>query len=293
MNHKEDDFTQSTVAIVGLGLMGGSLAFALGGKCKRVIGVDQDAPTVDLALDRGAVDAASTDPELILPLADMIILALPVRAILNFIRRIPEFHPGEAVVMDLGSTKVDIVDAMAEMPKNFDPIGAHPMCGKETSGFENADSWIYRGAPFALTPLERTTEVARGLAETLVQSVEATPIWLDPETHDAWVASTSHFPYLLAVALVSAMPPEAAPLVGPGFHDVSRLAGSNAEMMVDILTTNSEQVLEVARRFSGKLEQLERAIQAGDRGSLIEVFEKAGQKRDLLVGDRGSDEPED
>ena len=167
------------------------------------------------------------------------------------------------------------------------------MCGKETSGFENADPGIYLDAPFALTPLERTSLKARNVAGTLVQAVGAVSIWLDPETHDTWVASTSHLPYLLAVALACTVPPEAAPLVGPGFRDVSRLAGSDREMMVDILTTNSEQVLKTVKRFRGRLEEIEEAIQGGGRAALMDLLERASRHRDFLIGNRGSDETQD
>jgi len=288
--NKEDDFAQSTVAIVGLGLMGGSLALALRGRCKQLLGTDRDQQTLDLALERGAVDAACIDPGISLPQADIIILALPVREILEMIQRLPEYHPGSAVVMDLGSTKVEILGAMSELPADFDPIGGHPMCGKETSGFENADPEMYLEAPFALTPLERTSPRARGIAERLVQVVGAVPIWLDPETHDTWVASTSHLPYLLAVALAGSTPPAAAPLVGPGFRD---LAGSDREMMVDILTTNSEQVLKTVNRFRGWLKEIEEAVQGADRAVLMDLLERASQQRDILIGNRGSDETRD
>lgn len=282
--NKEDDFKQSTIAIVGLGLMGGSLALALRGRCKQLLGIDRDKATIDLAQERGAIDRAHTDPGVILPQADIIILALPVRSILEVIGQLPQYHPGPAVVMDLGSTKVEVLAAMSELPALFDPIGGHPMCGKETSGFVNADPGMYLESPFALTSLERTSPRARNIAETLVQAIGATPIWLDPEIHDTWVAATSHLPYLLAVALASTTPPEAAPLVGSGFRDVSRLAGSNREMMVDILTTNSEQVLEMAQRFRARLEEIEDAVRRGDRAVLTDLLEKASSQRDFLIG---------
>jgi prephenate dehydrogenase len=287
VKNKEDDFVQATVAIVGLGLMGGSLAFALKGKCTRVLGVDHDPRTIDLALEQGAVDDASTSPELLIPQADMIILALPVLEILDFIRHIPTLHPGGAVILDLGSTKAEIVNAMFRLPKAFEPIGGHPMCGKETSGFENADPRMYHEAPFALSPLERTSQNALSLAEMLVRAVGAVPIWLDPETHDAWVAATSHLPFLLASTLVSSVQFEDKPLVGPGFRDVSRLANSDPRMMVDILTTNREQVLKALSSFLAQLEYLKSAIEKGDSNQLMQILEKASQHRDFLVGERG------
>jgi prephenate dehydrogenase len=290
MNNKEGDFTQLTVAIVGLGLMGGSLALALNGKCKRLFGIDRDKATLDLALDRGAVDAADTDPGVILPQADMIIMALPVRAILEFIPMIPEFHPGPAFVMDIGSTKYKILQAMSDLPAAFDPIGGHPMCGKEVAGFENADPEIYKGAPFALTPLRRTSVRAKGVASELVQAIGAKPVWLDPETHDDWVATTSHLPYLLAVALVNSAPSEVIPLVGPGFRDVSRLAGSDLQMMVDILSTNDQKALRALQRFRVMLEELDEVIGEGDIEKLADLLKRARQLRDMFIEGQRIDE---
>ncbi|MDV7397364.1 prephenate dehydrogenase/arogenate dehydrogenase family protein, partial [Arthrospira platensis SPKY1] len=116
--------------------------------------------------------------------------------------------------LDLCSTKTEILAAMDRLPANFDPIGGHPMCGKETSGLENADPAIYREAPFAIVPLERTSPAALALTGELIQTIGARPLLLDPATHDAWTAATSHFPYLLTAALVLSTPPDAAPLIG-------------------------------------------------------------------------------
>lgn len=283
----EDDFTRSSIAIIGLGLMGGSLAMALEGHCKQLLGIDRDPGALELALDRGIIDAASTNPGTILPQADMIVLAVPVNAILEMIQLLPEFHPGPAVVLDLGSTKTQIMNGMAALPPEFDPIGGHPMCGKETSGLEHADPSIYQGAPFALTALERTSPETRTLVEGMVRAVGATPIWLDPETHDTWVASTSHVPYLMAVALVCATSLDSASLVGPGFLSTSRLAGSNPEMMADILVTNRAKVMQALGQLQFELDAFGRAVQEGDREILIAQLEKAHQKRDVLIEGRG------
>jgi prephenate dehydrogenase len=287
---EEDGFARFTIAIVGLGLMGGSLALALNGKCKRLFGVDRDKATLDLAFDRGVLEAVDTDPGMILPQADIIILALPVRSILEFIPTMPEYHSGPAIVIDIGSTKIDILSGMSNLPAAFDPIGGHPMCGKEVAGFENADPEIFKGAPFALTPLKRTSDRAKAIASELVQTIGAEPIWLDPETHDSWVATTSHLPYLLAVALVNSAPSEVAPLVGPGFRDVSRLAGSDRQMMVDILSTNGKRVLMALQRFQEHLGELDELLKVGDHNKLTDVLVRASQQRDMFYRSRGGDE---
>lgn len=124
-------FATATVAIIGLGLMGGSLALALHGRCARLLGCDRDPDVVTLALERQVVDAASTEPAALLPQADLVVLAVPVRASLEWLQRLPGLHPGQAVVLDLGSTKTAVLQAMEALPERFDPLGGHPMCGKE------------------------------------------------------------------------------------------------------------------------------------------------------------------
>jgi prephenate dehydrogenase len=252
---------ETRLAILGLGLMGGSLALALRGKCARLLGMDQDAATLALAAQTGLVDKLSANPAEILAEADLIVLAMPVRAILAFLQDLPNLHPGPAVVLDLGSTKAAIAAAMARLPARFNPIGGHPMCGKERSGLALADPGLYEQAPFALTPLPRTTPGGRGLAEALVRAAGARPVWVDAETHDLWVAATSHLPYLLACALAAATPEEAAPLIGPGYRGASRLSVSPVEMMMDILSTNRAPVLAAVSRMRSELEGIEACLE--------------------------------
>jgi prephenate dehydrogenase len=271
------------VAILGLGLMGGSLAMALHDGCKTLLGCDTDPVTLALARQRRIVDFADSDPATILPESDLVILAAPVRAILDLIEALHHLHPGKAVVLDLGSTKVQVTRAMEGLPQRFDPLGGHPMCGKETFGLRHADAAIFRGAAFALTPLKRTSGFARCLAEELARAVGASPLWLDAATHDAWAASTSHLPYLLASSLALATPFEARPLVGTGFRSTVRLAASEPSTMLDVLTTNRDQVLEALTKFRAQLHDLESKLTDGADVDLAARLEQANQQRRLLT----------
>src|SRR5262245_31038212 len=155
----EDGFKleDSRIAILGLGLMGGSLALALKGKCAVLYGIDSDPATVELALTKKVVDEADVDPAKLLPQADLIILAIPVQGIITFIQKLPSLRQTPCIVLDVGSTKHDVLDEMSGLPENFDPVGGHPICGKEKPGLENAEAMLYRAAPFVVTALERTT----------------------------------------------------------------------------------------------------------------------------------------
>jgi prephenate dehydrogenase len=275
--------SRARLAIVGLGLMGGSLALALRGQCAALLGIDPNPVTLELARRRGVVDVAAADPAGLLPQADVIILAAPVTAILRLLEALPALHPGPALVLDLGSTKTRIVEAMERLPERFDPIGGHPMCGKERGGLAQADGLLFRGAPFAFTPLERTRPPARHFASQLAEALGAHPLWLDPVTHDRWVAATSHLPYLVANALAACTPLEAAPLVGSGFRSATRLAPTSPGMMMDVIMTNQQNILAAARRFCEAMNQIEMLLAAEDYPALQEVLERGLRQQTELI----------
>jgi prephenate dehydrogenase len=266
---------EARVAILGMGLMGGSLAMALRDHCRAVLGCDTDPETLALARRSGIVDIAEADPAAVLYGSNLVILATPVRVALDLIGRLPELHPGAAVVLDLCSSKSEIMRAMASLPERFDALGGHPMCGKESFGLAHADSAIFRGAAFALIPLEGTSPAARLMAEELVQTIGASPLWLDAATHDTWVAATSHMPYLLASALTLSTPLEAQPLVSTGFLSTARLAASEPNTMLDILITNREKTLEELTRVQNQLRDLEMKLTENDQSGLKASLQKA------------------
>ncbi len=273
----EDGFelTKARVAIVGLGLMGGSLALALKGKCAELLGYGPRQPSLDIALRDGFVTSASTDPADILPKADVIVLASPIPAILELLAHLGDYVPQPCIVIDLGSSKRDVLKAMAGLPERIDPIGGHPICGKEVLSIANADKNLYHDAPFVLTPLERTGRRARSCGEQLAAAVGARAIWLDAAAHDADIAATSHLPYLLASALALATPPQAAILVGPGFRSSSRLAATPQTMMLGVLESNRDNLLAALARFRERLDAFEVALIAEDLPALRSLLERA------------------
>lgn len=275
------------VTVVGLGLMGASLCMDLiqGQACREVRGVARRTDTVLEAFFSGAVDLATNDLDTGVLGADLLVLATPVRTIVAMLDEIgPKLWPG-TVVIDMGSTKSDICAAMQRMPDGLQPIGGHPMTGKEIAGFEAAEPGLYRGAPWVLTPLERTSDEALELARELVTTVGAKSLILSPDRHDLLVASISHLPYLLANALVQTVAErgELDPLVwelaAGGFRDTSRVAASDTRMFMDILMTNRAAVLDQLHTFSEQLGELRCALEAQDEGRLERMLRSAQQQR--------------
>ena len=273
----EPDFNlgKSKIAILGLGLMGGSLALGLKGKCAAIYGIDPQPATLELALSQHIVDRAESDPAKILPEADLVILSAPVPAILSLLDQLPALMPNPCIVMDLGSTKRLIVEAMARLPERFDPIGAHPICGKEKLSLANAERTLYYAAPFLLTPLERTSARALAAATQLIEALGAKTKILDALEHDRILASTSHLPFLLSSALAWATPKDVASLVGPGFKSVSRLAGTPSSMMMGVLQSNRVNILGAIQMFRSSLNEIESLLQTEDYAQLELLLDRA------------------
>ena len=250
----------ANIALVGLGLMGGSLALSVKSRCRRLSAFDPDLATLELARRQEIVHVAESDPAKALADADLVILACPVPAILDWIRRLPDYIQHPCIVLDLGSSKRTIVAALKSLPANFDPLGGHPICGRERLSLENAERFLYRDTPFALTPLPRTSDRARTAARQLVEVLGARPLWLDAASHDRILAATSHLPYLLSSALALATPEEAAPLVGPGFRSSTRLAGTPSSMMLGVLQSNRDNVLDAIDRLQVQLAAIKSAL---------------------------------
>ncbi len=278
------DLRDAQVSVVGLGLMGGSLAAALRGNCKSVVGIARRCETIEYALTHGLVDHGTTDLADGVRHADVVVLATPVRVIIQQLGEIGPLLPG-CLLMDLGSTKRQIVAEMARLPDHVQPLGGHPMCGKEVSGLEAADPALYQDRTFILTPLERTSGAALALGRALAKAIGAQPLVLEAQRQDFLVATLSHLPYLLACALVAtadattSADPAAWEIVAGGYRDTSRLAGSDVTMMTDILLTNRAEVLKALGVYARQLHDLTCLVETSDEEEMQMVLGRFREER--------------
>lgn len=278
---------EQRICIVGLGLMGGSLALALRPYCAHLTAVDTNPRTVRRA--RRHLDHITTDFAEGIAKADLVIFATPVRTVMTLIEQLPAIRPDGCMVFDLGSTKTDICQQMEALPEVFTAMGGHPMCGKETSGFESATAALFRKQTFILCRTSRTTEQMADLAYEIVTTIGAMPIYLDSREHDGIVALVSHLPYLVSATLMgqASAGAEASDYVWPisssGLRSTTRLAGSDPRMMLDILLTNRPVVLAAVAEYERRIGEVKALLETADRREMQQWLERKQLERQIYV----------
>lgn len=204
--------------------------------------------------------------------AELVVLATPVRTIVHILTQLPALRPDGCLVLDLGSSKYDICQAMDNLPDNFQAIGGHPMCGKEVAGFGAATPDMFRQKTFILCPTQRTTAKLETAAHQIVAALGANPLVLPPDLHDNMVAVVSHLPYMVAAVLMQNAARLADerlwPISASGFRDTSRVSGTDPQMMLDILLTNKTAVLQQIDQYQTQLAEVAALIEAHDEAKL-------------------------
>jgi prephenate dehydrogenase len=271
------------IGIIGLGLIGGSIALAARQlwPTSLVIAVD-NKDVLETAMRLHAIDVAADDP-IVLAEADLVILAAPVKQNIELLGALDEHVNQPAVVTDTGSTKRAIVEAARGLPPKFAFIGGHPLGGSAKGGLENARPDLFKGRPWLLTP---ATEGGAALEKltAFVRALGAEPRLLDPATHDRVLAFLSHLPQLTASALMevvgNAVGRDGLALAGRGLADTTRLAASPAEIWRDIAATNADEIGPALDELIVVLQDLRRDLPAGDK--LADVFGVAASWRRSL-----------
>ena len=276
------------LGLVGCGLMGASFALALQDKqlVDKVVGFSPSQATRDKALQRGVIQQAVGSAAEAVQGADLVLIAVPVSHTAACLLEIAPHLHADALVMDVGSTKTDVVAAaraaMGDKLGCFLP--AHPIAGKAQAGVDHAESALYQDRALILTPLAHNTPAQIATATALWQAIGSRVHSMTPEAHDQTFAAVSHVPHLLAFAQVNGLlqQPQAAEflkLAGPGFRDFSRIAAGDPAIWRDIFMANAQQVLTQTTHFRIALEQLEAAITQGDAAALEVLITQASQAR--------------
>ena len=276
------------LGLIGCGLMGGSFALALkkAGLVKRVVGYSKSPSTTERARQMGVIDVEAPSALLAVSGADIVLLAVPVSATEATFKAIRHLVTPTTLIMDVGSTKRDVVDAARRVLR--DNVGcfvpAHPIAGKEVSGVEHADAGLYSGRQVILTPIERTFTVQLNKAISVWTALGCSVTQMSPQAHDAAYAAVSHLPHLIAFALMNSIKNQAQgaeylALAGPGFRDFTRIAASDPKMWRDVLVANREELLAQSKNFQSTLHALERLIAMGDADALEHLIEQASTTR--------------
>jgi prephenate dehydrogenase len=276
------------LGLIGCGLMGGSFALALrqAGLVRRVVGYSKSPTTTDQARRMGVIDIEAPSALQAVSGSDIVLLAVPVAATEATLRGIRHLVTPQMLLMDVGSTKTDVVAAARQALGNrigsFVP--AHPITGKEHAGIAHADAHLYRDKQVVLTPIERTGTAQLQRAQACWAALGCRVSQMAPDTHDAALAAVSHLPHLIAFAAVDAIAAQPhgdrfLSLAGPGFRDFSRIAAGDPTIWRDILLANRDEVLAQSRAFREALESMERTIAAGDAAALEGAIARASAVR--------------
>lgn len=276
------------LGLIGCGLMGGSFALAMkrAGLVKRVVGYSKSPSTTERARQMGVIDVEAPSALLAVSGADIVLLAVPVSATEATLKAIKHLVTANTLIMDVGSTKRDVVDAARRVlgvhVATFVP--AHPITGKEVSGVDHADPDLYSGKQVVLTPIERTLTAKLKQAVDLWTALGCKVIQMSPESHDAAFASVSHLPHMIAFALINGITgqnhgKDFLSLAGPGFRDFTRIAASDPKVWRDILLANREELLAQSKIFQDTLQAMERTIASGNAEALESLINQASTAR--------------
>jgi len=288
---EECDFSFNKITIIGVGLIGGSFGFALKEKKPnfKIVGIDKKE-IIEKAIARGAIDEGTVNLKEGIKEADIVIIATPVKTIINILTQINPFLKRGCLVTDTGSTKGQIVErADKVLSKDIFFIGGHPMAGSEEYGIESANPHLFQDRTYILTPTKKSNLIAIEKIFSLIKMIGANRLILNPLEHDRIVGAVSHLPQVIAVSLINMVSEliqkennnNYFKAVGEGFKDMTRIASSPYKVWEDICYTNKEIILEMIQEFRNYLGVIEDKLK-NDPSSLKEEFQKASKLRENI-----------
>ncbi len=282
------------LAIIGLGLVGGSMGLALNRANSvkaEIVGYDRDRAVGQRALKAKAIHRLEPTPEEAARGATIVVIATPITAVKRVFEEIAPHLQAGTVVTDVSSTKSDVLEwAEQLLPPDVHFVGGHPMAGKESSGPEAAEAGLFDGRPYCVLPGISAANGAVNAVLGLATAIGARPFFLDPKEHDAYAAAISHVPLMASVALFSLVKgsaawPEMAGMAGPAFNDLTRLASGQPEMAHDIFLTNRENVLHWVERYIAELRKLADLIESDDNEGLFRDLAEVQMQRETFLSE--------
>jgi cyclohexadieny/prephenate dehydrogenase len=282
---EKSQLNEAGVAIVGVGLIGGSIAAALKarGYPGKVIGFGRNPARLEQARGAGLLDEFSVEIEPLIEQASLVVICTPVDRIVEDVRKFAaEAHPG-TLITDAGSVKGEICSVLHDFAAGevvF--VGSHPMAGSEKNGFEHAHADLFEGRVCIVTPDERNDDSATNRTANFWKFLGMRVERLSPKLHDSAVAYSSHLPHVVAAALASSLPEEYRKCTGSGFRDSTRIAAGDPELWNSILTQNAGEIVEALLRFSEVLSEYVDSLQSDPPAGLKYLLEQAKKNRDAL-----------
>ena len=269
------------VAVVGVGLIGGSMALDIKKKrlAGKIVGMTRSRKTVALARRHKVVDACSQDLEIIRG-ADLVVLATPVNTIMDLAPKISRIVNRNCLVTDVGSTKQEIVLRLEKIFPHY--IGSHPLAGSEKRGVAHARAGIFRNSLCILTPTNKSKKEALGKMRQLWHLLDARVVVTSPSFHDRALSFVSHLPHIVAFCLIDAIPREYLTFGATGLKDTTRIASSEPELWRDIFMSNRKATLDAIASFQNNLAKIKELLRKKDIKRLDAFLSRAKNKRDTL-----------
>ena len=287
---EDSDFSDFNVniAIVGLGMIGGSYAMALRKlKPSQIFGIDMDEIVLEQAVKNGIIDRGYKDGEGILKEADLVIIALYPRESVDFLKSNVRNFKKNAIITDTCGIKTGILEEVDSfLPKDIDFIGGHPMAGKETKGFQAASQDIFKDANYIITPVEGNKKENIELIKKMAIAIGCkNVVSIDPEEHDRIISFTSQLPHVIAVSLMnsSASEENIGMFAGGSFKDATRVAAINPILWSQLFTLNSENLIDEIERFEENIKKIKKAIMSEDKNTLDDIFNSASLNRRKMM----------
>lgn len=272
------------IAIIGVGLIGGSIGLAIKSKrlAKKIVGIGHHRSSINRAIRLKAIDEGTLDLKKGVNGADVVILATPILSMKRIVKKIAPFLKKGCIVTDVGSTKTDIVKNLTEiLPAGVFFVGGHPMAGSEKRGVIKARKDLFNNSICILTKEKSTNRSALKLIKGLWSGLGTCVKVLSPHMHDRAVSQISHLPHMIVFSMLGAIEKNSLKLASRGFYDTTRIASSDANIWKDIAISNKKEILKSISQFKKNLSALEKAINKKDSRALMQIFKNAKKKKEL------------